>query len=60
LLESTYRVCLLHAMERDGLAVRDEVALPIEFQGVVIQAASRVRFGYLPSKAGFCFARKAW
>jgi GxxExxY protein len=41
LLESTYRVCLMRAMERDGLAVRGEVAIPVEFQGVVIQSAYR-------------------
>ena len=41
LLESTYRTCLLRAMERDGLAARSEVALPIEFQGVVIPSAYR-------------------
>ncbi|HWH42227.1 MAG TPA: GxxExxY protein [Usitatibacter sp.] len=41
LLESTYRTCLLRAMERDGLPVRGEVAIPIEFQGAVIQSAYR-------------------
>jgi GxxExxY protein len=41
LLESTYRTCLLRAMERDGLAARGEVAIPIEFQGAVIQSAYR-------------------
>ena len=41
LLEFTYRTCLLRAMERDGLPVRGEVAIPIEFQGAVIQSAYR-------------------
>jgi len=41
LLESTYRACLLRAMQRDGLAVRGEVAIPIEFEGVPIESAYR-------------------
>lgn len=41
LLESTYSACLLRAMQRNGLVVRGEVPISIEFQGISIQPAYR-------------------
>jgi GxxExxY protein len=41
LLETTYRVCLAHLMAKDGLVVRQEVPIPITFQGMRIEAAYR-------------------
>jgi GxxExxY protein len=42
LLESAYRVCLVHALEAAGLRVRVEVPLPILFRGVRIECGYRI------------------
>ena len=41
LLESAYRVCLLHELRAAGLHVRNEVAFPIAYKGRVIEGAYR-------------------
>ena len=42
LLESAYRRCLVHDLSRRGLKVETEYALPIEFDGLLIDAGYRV------------------
>ncbi|MBI2682998.1 MAG: GxxExxY protein [Acidobacteriales bacterium] len=42
LLESTYRLCLVHELRLRGLQVRQEVPLPIEYQGIKLDAGYRV------------------
>jgi GxxExxY protein len=41
LLESTYRACLAHAIEKAGHCVSREVAIPITFQELRIETAYR-------------------
>lgn len=42
LLESTYRVCLAHELHRRGLPVRTEVPLPVDYDGLHIDAGYRL------------------
>ena len=42
LLESAYRRCLVHDLSRHGLKVEAEYALPIEFDGLLIDAGYRL------------------
>ena len=42
LLESAYEACLVHLLRREGLQVRSQVALPIEFDGVKLDAGYRI------------------
>ncbi len=42
LLESAYEACLHHALVGDGLVVNRQVALPLEFEGVVVEAGYRI------------------
>jgi GxxExxY protein len=42
LLESAYRKCLVHDLARRGLKVEAEHALPIEFDGLLIDAGYRL------------------
>lgn len=42
LLESTYRVCLAHELIRSGLRVRQEVSLPVEYDGIKLDAGYRI------------------
>jgi len=42
LLESTYEACLEHQLLREGMAVRRQLALPVTFDGLVLQQAYRV------------------
>ncbi len=42
LLESAYRKCLAHELSRRGLKVQAEYALPIEFDGLLIDAGYRL------------------
>lgn len=42
LLESAYRVCLCRELELSGLTYQAEVALPITYKGVVVDAGYRI------------------
>lgn len=42
LLESAYEHCLAFEMERRGLAVRRQIALPIVYEGVKLDAGYRI------------------
>lgn len=42
LLESTYEVCLVHELSKSGLKVRSQVALPVVYDGVTLDAGYRV------------------
>jgi len=42
LLESAYEACLAHELERRGLAVRRQVALPLEYKGLRVDTAYRL------------------
>ena len=42
LLESVYSVCLAHELRKLGLRVATDVALPIEYDGLVIENAYRI------------------
>jgi GxxExxY protein len=42
LLESTYEHCLAHELHQRGLAVERQVALPIEFDGLQLDAGYRL------------------
>jgi GxxExxY protein len=42
LLESAYQVCLAHELTKRGLHVSCEVTLPIEYDGVSIEAGYRI------------------
>lgn len=41
LLESVYEVCLVHELHRRGMRVDTQVALPIEYDGLMLDAALR-------------------
>ena len=42
LLESTYQLCLAHELRTRGMSVRCEVILPVQFDGVEIEAGYRI------------------
>lgn len=42
LLESAYRICLAQDLGRRGLQVRTEVALPITYEGVLVETGYRL------------------
>jgi len=42
LLESVYQACLAHEMSRQGLAFEQEVALPINYQGLRLESGLRL------------------
>lgn len=42
LLESAYAACLLHELRKRGLAVRPQVGLPVEYDGVKLDIGYRV------------------
>jgi len=42
LLENAYRICLVHALRQQGFKVETEVAKPIEFWGVKLDAGFRI------------------
>lgn len=41
LLESSYRACLEHQMRLDGLRVRREVPIPIDYKGLQLECSYR-------------------
>src|SRR5690606_3716741 len=42
LLESAYRACLVHELEESGLSVAAEVAMPVVYKGVRVDAGYRL------------------
>jgi len=42
LLESAYEVCLRHELAQRGLHVRSQVSLPVEYDGVKLDAGYRI------------------
>ncbi|NLE37270.1 MAG: GxxExxY protein [Pirellulaceae bacterium] len=42
LLESTYQACLAHELSKRGIKVECEVAMPVEYDGFVIDAGYRL------------------
>ncbi|MBV6496152.1 MAG: GxxExxY protein [Acidobacteria bacterium ACB1] len=42
LLESTYEVCLVHELSKAGLNVRSQVALPVVYDGIRLEAGYRI------------------
>ena len=42
LLESTYRLCLVHELKLRGLQVQQEVSLPVEYEGIKLDAGYRI------------------
>jgi GxxExxY protein len=42
LLESTYRACLVEELRLRGIASRQEVALPVSYRGLVLDASYRL------------------
>lgn len=42
LLESTYEVCLVHELSKAGLKVQSQVALPVVYDGVRLDAGYRI------------------
>lgn len=42
LLESTYEACLVHELTKAGLKVERQVALPVVYDGVILDAGYRI------------------
>jgi GxxExxY protein len=42
LMESVYEICLSHELRRRGLRVETQVAVPIEYEGLLFDAALRL------------------
>ena len=42
LLESTYQACLVHELRDEGFQVEREVALPVRYRGLEIEAGYRI------------------
>jgi GxxExxY protein len=42
LLESTYRICLIHDLKASGLETKTELPLPVVYEGVRLDAGYRV------------------
>lgn len=42
MLESTYRKCLVYELEQNGLGVQAELALPVQYKGVSLDAGYRL------------------
>ncbi|MGD9615937.1 MAG: GxxExxY protein [Alphaproteobacteria bacterium] len=42
LLESAYELCLMHELEKRGIPVRNQVSIPIRYEGLVIENAYRI------------------
>ena len=41
LLENAYKACLAHQLRADGLAVRSEVPIPVEYKGALLDVSYR-------------------
>lgn len=42
LLESTYEACLIHELNKSGLGVQSQVALPVIYDGMKLDAGYRI------------------
>ncbi len=42
LLESAYEACLAHELQKSGLVTRRQLALPLEYDGLIIEVGYRV------------------
>lgn len=42
LLESTYEVCLIHELSKEGLRVQSQVSLPVIYDGIKLDAGYRI------------------
>ncbi|EAZ82526.1 GxxExxY protein [Algoriphagus machipongonensis] len=42
LLESAYEVCLVHELQKMGLKVRKQVALPVQYENIELDAGYRI------------------
>ncbi len=42
LLESTYEVCLIHELQKAGLEVQSQLALPVIYDGIKLDAGYRI------------------
>lgn len=42
LLESTYEVCLVHELQKAGLKVQSQLALPVVYDGIKLDAGYRI------------------
>ncbi|MEZ5344794.1 MAG: GxxExxY protein [Pyrinomonadaceae bacterium] len=42
LLESTYEVCLIHELSKEGLKVQSQLALPVVYDGIKLDAGYRI------------------
>lgn len=42
LLESTYEVCLIHELNKIGLSLQSQLALPVVYDGVKLDAGYRI------------------
>ena len=42
LLESAYEACLVHELEKRGLRVQSQVAMPVHYEGVRVELAYRI------------------
>ncbi len=42
LMERVYQVCLAHELQRSGLSIEQEVALPVEYDGIELDAGYRL------------------
>ena len=42
LLESTYEVCLIHALSKAGVRVQSQVSLPVIYDGIKLDAGYRI------------------
>ena len=42
LLESAYEACLVHELEKRGLRVQSQVAMPVYYEGVRVELAYRI------------------
>jgi GxxExxY protein len=42
LLESAYEACLIHDLKKNGLKVLSQVALPVNYNGIIIELRYRI------------------
>lgn len=42
LLERTYEICLIHELKKEGLKIKSQVALPIKYDGIQLDAGYKL------------------
>ena len=42
LLERTYEICLIHELRKEGLKIKSQVALPIKYDGIQLDAGYKL------------------